>query len=91
MTILLSEPDDLSPIEITAIVALANACNWSIHAHVPEESIRGIPSNLRGDVRKALDRLRRKGYCQKHPTGGSMTWQLTLGGLEKARQEVSRH
>lgn len=76
---------ELSEIEKTALIALAHACKWSLNAHVSEERIGGVPSNLRGAVRKSLKKLHSRGYCRKHPTGGSTTWNLTPMGLETAR------
>jgi len=78
---------DLTPIQKTALVALAHECEWSLSAHPPEESvIRNVPTHLRGDVRKALNQLRRIGLVQKHPTGRNVTWNITQAGLTLARQ-----
>ena len=76
----------LTELQRAALVALADACNWSLGAHPPEEAVtRRVKSNLRGDIKKGLDQLRRMGYCVKHPTGRNMTWQLTPPGLQTAR------
>jgi hypothetical protein len=77
--------ESLSPLEEATLRALAEKCNYSIHAHVQiETALRGLPSHLKGDAKKALDKLRRKGYCQAHPTGRSTTYQLTELGLVTA-------
>ena len=76
----------LFPMEQATLRALADACNYSLHAHVPTEAVTcRVAKNLRGEVKRALRELRRKGFCLKHPTGGSTTWQLTLEGLTTAR------
>jgi hypothetical protein len=80
----------LSPIEQATLKALADACNWSLHAHVPIEAVtKRIQNNLRGDAKKALRKLRAKGYCVVHPTGGNVTYQLTVIGLSAARENLS--
>ena len=77
---------ELSTIEKAALQALADACNYSLSAHVPIEAVtRRFPSHLRGDAKKALDKLRRKGFCFEHPTGRNRTWQLTQAGLTMAK------
>jgi hypothetical protein len=79
-------PDEqLTAEEIATLVALANVCNFDLSAHPPLEHIcRKFPTHLRGDTKKNLDKLRRKGYCQKHPTGGSTTWNITQKGVDAA-------
>jgi hypothetical protein len=75
----------LSTIEKATLHALADACNYSLGAHVPREAVtRRIAANLRGDAKKALRKLRSKGYCIEHPTGRNRTWQLTPKGLAEA-------
>jgi len=82
---------ELSEIQKSTLLALAHACNWSLSAHVPVEAItRGVQSNLRGDAKKALQQLQRKGYCYQHPTRGSMTWSLTVEGLKVAKMFVNK-
>lgn len=69
------------------LVALAEACNYSPHAHVPEEAVlHRFPTHLRGDASKALKKLVRTGCAQKHPTRGSMTYNITQEGLREAQQ-----
>lgn len=76
----------LKPIEQAALRALADACNYSLHAHVPTEAVtRGVVKHLRGDLIKALKELNRKGLCIKHPTGRNTTWNLTPEGLAVAK------
>jgi len=73
-------------IELATLHALADACNYSLGAHVPEQAVtRKFPTHLRGDAKKALKKLQRKGYCIQHPTGRNMTWQLTSAGLNTVR------
>jgi hypothetical protein len=72
-----------------ALQALADACNYSLSAHVPVEAVtRKFRTHLRGDVKKALKELRREGYCLEHPTGRNTTWQLTSTGLNMARMNM---
>lgn len=69
------------------LVALADACNYSLHAHPPEEAVlHKLPTHLRGDARKALKKLVRLGFAQKHPTKGSMTYNITQRGILEAQQ-----
>jgi len=76
----------LSDIEKATLQALADACSYSLSAHVPIEAvIRRFPSNLRRDAKKALKKLRSKGYCSQHPTRRKKTWQLSRKGLTVAR------
>ena len=78
----LSNGNELSKIEMATLQALGDACNYSLHAHVPIEAVtRRFRTNLRGDAKKALRNLRRKGLCSEHPTGRNRTWQLTPDGL----------
>lgn len=80
----------LPPIEHATLKALADACNWSLGAHVPLEAVtRKFPKHLRGDVRKTLRKLRAKGYCVEHPTGRNTTWQLTFMGLTTAKTDFA--
>jgi hypothetical protein len=72
----------LPPMEQATLKALADACNYSLRAHVPTEAVTcRVAKNLRGEAKHALKELRKKGLCLKHPTGGSTTWQLTPEGL----------
>ena len=76
----------LPDIEQATLQALADACNYSLSAHVPVEAVtRRFRTHLRGDAKKALKKLRSKGYCFEHPTGRKRTWQLTPKGLAVAR------
>src|SRR5437870_4203649 len=79
-------PEELSEIEKTALIALADACNWSPTAHPPIEAVtRRVPSHLRGDLKKAVEKkLKKNGYCTPHPTAGGITWYITKVGLERA-------
>ncbi len=76
----------LTAMEVATLKALADACNYSLHAHVPTEAVTcKMKKHLRGDMKKALKELARLGYCLKHPTGGSTTWSLTPEGLNTAK------
>jgi len=80
----------LSVIEKATLQALASACDFSLGAHVPKEAVtKRVPTNIRGDARKALRKLKSKGYCFEHPTGRNKTWQLTQSGLDVARRMIS--
>jgi hypothetical protein len=79
--------EPLSSIERAALNALAEACDFSYSCHPPEHAILcKAPKHLRGDIRKGLDKLRRKGLAQKHPTRGGITWNLTKDGLRRSQQ-----
>ena len=54
--------------------------------HKPKEAFaRRFPG--KGDkVRRSLELLAREGYLQKHPTGSSMTYQMTDIGRAKCRE-----
>jgi len=81
----------LSAEEQAALVALAEACNWSINAHVSVEAFtRKFKTHLRGDAKKTLKKLKKRGYCTPHPTGGSTTYQLTDPGLIEAKLILAR-
>jgi len=76
----------LPPMEQAILKALADACGWSLGAHVPVEAVaKRLHQNLRGEVKKTLRKLRAKGYCMEHPARRQTTWQLTSYGLEAAR------
>lgn len=78
------------PLDTAALVALASACGFSLHAHVPVNAVQArFPKHLRGEIPKALDRLRRAEKCQKHPTRGGITWELTRDGLQDAQSIVA--
>jgi hypothetical protein len=79
----------LKPDEEAVLMALADACDYSLGAHVPREFVRK-KCFIRCDVDKLLRKLRAKRYCQEHPTGGSTTWQLTLFGLQEAKMLLER-
>ena len=83
----LSIGNGLKQMEQATLQALGDACNYSLSAHVPIEAVtRRFRSNLRGDAKKALRNLKRKGLCQEHPTGRNITWQLTRNGLNVLRE-----
>jgi hypothetical protein len=78
--------EGLSQLDEATLRAVADACNYSLHAHVPIQAITSrFRTDIRGDVKKTLRKLRKKGYCQEHPTFGSKTYNLTELGLVTAK------
>jgi len=76
----------LTAIELATLKALAEACNFSLSAHVPKEAVTcKFPTHLRGDVKKCLKKLKSKGFCVAHPTGRNTTYNLTISGLKTAQ------
>ena len=77
--------NQLTQLQVATLKALADACNYSLSSHPPEQAIlRKFPKNLRGDAKDCLKWLHRKGLCAKHPTHGQITYQLTQEGLRLA-------
>jgi len=77
----------LTEFQRAVLIALADACQYTLNAHVPVQAVqRGFPTHLRGDAKDVLKKLARKRYCIKHPTRGSMTFQLSQLGLDEARR-----
>jgi|GEM_PF-1740080 len=70
----------------SVLMVVCKVLSESKEAHKPEEAFaRRFPG--KGDkVRKSLKVLVHEGYVQKHPTGGSMTYQLTNIGRAKCRE-----
>ena len=69
------------------LVALAEECGYSFHAHVPEgQVLRHFRSDLRGDARKELKELVKQGFAQRHPTGRNTTYNITRTGLTEAQR-----
>lgn len=65
------------------LIAVYDATSGSLSAHVPLEAIlRRFPGHLRGDVRRCVKELIKRGLLTLHPTKGSTTYQLTQRGLE---------
>jgi len=76
----------LTAMEHATLKALAEACNYSLSAHVPREAVTSkFPKHLRGDVKKCLKKLKSKGFCSAHPTGRNTTYELTINGLNAAQ------
>lgn len=76
--------DFSDPMVLSTLVALAEACNYSTNAHVPEGAVlRGTASHLQGDMKKTLKKLAKEGYAIKHPTAGDMTYYITKDGIDK--------
>jgi hypothetical protein len=62
---------ELAELELATLVMLAEACNYSPSAHPPEHAITSrFPTHMRGDVKKYLKSLHKKGLALKHPTRG---------------------
>ena len=81
-------PDDynLKEIDKAALKILAEACNYSLYAHLPEQAIlRKAPKNLQEDIKKSLHKLHKKGLSITHPTRGSTTYDISREGLRLAR------
>ncbi|BCU70364.1 hypothetical protein [Stygiolobus caldivivus] len=65
------------------LVAVYNASNGSLSAHVPLEVIlRRFPGHLRGDVRRCIKELIKRGLLTLHPIREPTTYQLSQRGLE---------
>lgn len=76
--------DFSNPMVKATLIALIEACNFSLTAHAPEGAIlRGTASHLQGDMKKMLKKLAKEGYAIRHPTGHNMTYQVTQAGLNK--------
>ena len=55
------------------LVAVFDATNGSLSAHVPFEAIlRRFPRHLRGDVRRCIKELIKRGLLTLHPTRGNI-------------------
>lgn len=78
--------NSLSQFERATLIALVEACNYSPNAHPPEERILSkFASHLRGDAKKCLGKLAKRGYCIKHPTRGSTTYQTYIEVINAIR------
>lgn len=86
----MSPESELTSFQMAVLLALAEACNYSEHAHPPIQAIeRRFKPHLRGDVKRNLKRLCSKGYASKHPTGGETTYNITSEGLRIAKSYSS--
>ena len=75
--------------EKAVLQALADARNYSLGANPPVERVPSkFQGNLKEDAKKNLRNLRKRDYCQCHPTRGGQTWQLTVKGLAFARENL---
>jgi len=69
------------------LYALYVACEGSLSARVPEEAVTSrFPKHEKGDVKKALKILVRRGLAARVPKGRKLTYSLTREGLEEARR-----
>ena len=80
--------NDFNEIEKATLIALADTCNYSIHAHVAEQFILSrLPSHLRGNAKKCLKKLHNKWrLCKKQPTKGNTTYYITIEGIDIAKK-----
>lgn len=85
----MSSPFDaysLSDIDVAVLRAVADACNYSLSAHVPEPAIlKRCDKSVIKDIGKSLKKLHSKGLVIRHPTRGNMTYQLSQDGLMLAQ------
>ena len=71
----------------SVLIALADACNYSPIARVPEGAIlRKFPTHLRGDAKNKLQKLAKTTYVIKHPSGRNMTYNISQEGITKAQE-----
>ena len=78
---------DSEPLAKAVLIAVADACNYSLNAHVPEGTIvRKFPSHLRGEAKNTLKKLLKTPYVVRHPTGRNMTYNITHAGIKKAQE-----
>jgi len=70
-------------------MAMHQEVGLSINAHVPLTSVqRHFPKHLRGFCRNTLKELAKIGLVVKHPTGGSMTYSLSVNGVNKIKEII---
>ncbi len=77
-------------IEKTALLALADACNYSPKARVSEETIiTRARKDQRGDLKKGLKKLVSKGIAIVHPSGRNTTYQIHMEALKRIHEAMS--
>ncbi|MFQ6073307.1 MAG: hypothetical protein ACE5KT_11515 [Methanosarcinales archaeon] len=82
---------ELSEIEIAVLMNICLKTNISKSAHIPEQYfMKKFHGNERKFAKKALSNLIRKGYVQKHPTRGEMTYKLTKKGMTTCMKIINR-
>jgi hypothetical protein len=75
----------LAPEEKVVLVALADACNWSLTARVPVEAVCArFRKDKRGMVKDVLEELRRRGYAWF----AKGTWYISREGLAEAEKSL---
>jgi hypothetical protein len=75
----------LNELEKVVLVKFNDVVGGSLNAHVPKPAIEHrFKTHVRGYVSKTLEKLRRKGLLQWHPTRGGVTYQLTREGRDLA-------
>jgi len=78
---------DSDPFAKAVLIAVADACDYSPKAHVPEGAIlRKFKSHLRGEAKNMLKKLIKTSFVIKHPTGRNMTYNITYEGITKAQE-----
>ena len=76
---------ELSVLERATLQALANVCGYSLTGHASKEDVsRKFAGHLRGNVKKALETLRKKQYCTHVGGKRSTRYRLSKDGLSLA-------
>jgi hypothetical protein len=71
--------------------ALVLATKMSTKSHVPTQAVLcRFAKGKRGDAKKELLKIAKKGLIIKHPTRGGITWQLTRKGLFFANHIITQ-
>lgn len=80
----MKELEDLTEIERAVLLACCNANNFSLGSHVSIERImRRLDKKIqRKYAKKDFKKLISNGFIVKHPTRGSMTYELSPKGLK---------
>ena len=86
----MSSPFDnyaLRQTDIAVLRAVADACHYSLGAHIAEQAIlkRCNKNFVSKDIGKSLRKLHSKGLIIKHPTGRNITYNLSPEGLSLAK------
>ena len=81
-------PQGLKPAEIAWLVLFYDKIfDRHFNLNLTKETIAGnFPSHRRGDAKKMLDKLRTKGYFQRHGGRRNPTFYITRVGAEKAEE-----
>ena len=77
----------LTSVEKVVLLKFYDLVKGSLNAHIPAQAVQSrFRSDQRGYIPKILKKLRRKGIIQAHPTGGEMTYQLTVQGRNLVKE-----